>query len=439
MKYFRAVTVLIFIVFFSINTYAQDLTGDKKIILSIDQVVQKAVEANHRIHISNINFEASEHTKKEAFTRFLPKFETEYKSQYLSEVNQATFDDNRFYFGTRDNYSWTTSAVQNIFTGLAVLSNYQIADLNKKISEIRQAETKLAIILEAKKAFFAVQNAKLLVEVGKKSVKSLEEYLAIASEYYDVGLNPKIDVLNAEVDLAEVQQALEKAKNSVIVAKAALNNVIDLPVDTPIDTAGTLQNIPFPLPYEKCIEKAVELRPGLKEAEKRIEVAKKEIILARSDYFPDITASANYNRFGDKPDLQGSDDFDRENWNTMITANWTFWEWGKTRQAVLRSKKELKKAIKQMALVEDRIHFEVKDAYYFLKTAQHNIDVGKKSVASAEENLDISKDRYKEQVAIVTEVLDAETRLIRSRTFLTKALNNYNVAMATLYWAIGME
>jgi outer membrane protein len=439
MKFFQILTIIILTVFLCINTYAETPCSHQETILSLDQVIAKATEANHLIHISQIDLNASKEAKKEAFTQFLPKLKTEYGFTYLNEVNYVNLNNTKFFFGTQDNYRWTTSAIQNIFTGLAVLSQYQIADLEAKISEIRKADTKLTIILDAKKSFFAVQNAKLLVEVGDKSVKSLEDHLSIAREYYDVGLSPKIDVLNAEVDLAEVQQELEKAKNNVVVAKAALNNMIDLPVDTPIDTAGTLKYSPFPMPYEQCIEKAMELRPGIKTAAKKIEVAKKQIQLARSDYSPDITASLNYNRAGDKPEVQGSAYDDRENWNAMVSATWTFWEWGKTRHAVLQSKEGLKKMIKQMSIVEDQVHFEVKDAYYFLQTAQHNISVAKKSVASAEENLRISKERYKEQVAIITEVLDAETRLTRARTFLTNALNDYNVAMATLYWAIGME
>jgi len=439
MNFFKTLAVIILTFFLSTNAYAETPCSHQNIILSLDQVVEKAVEANHSIHISNIDLEASKQVKKEAFTQFLPKLKTEYGVTYLSELQQTTLDNTRYHYGSRDNYLWTTSAIQNIFTGLAVLSQYQIADLEEEIAEIRRDDTRLLIILEAKKAFFAVQNAKLLVEVGKKSVRSLEDHLSIAREYYSVGLTSKIDVLNAEVDSAEVLQALEKAKNNVIVAKAALNNIIDLPVDTLIDTAGTLEHTPFELPYEKCKKKAMELRPGLKAAEKKIEVAKKEIRLASSDYYPDITASANYNRLGDHADLQGSDADDRENWNAMVTATWTFWEWGKTKHSVLKSKEGLKKAIKQMIIVEDQVHFEVKRAYQFLKTAQHNIKVADKSVASAEENLQISKDRYKEQVAIVTEVLDAETRLTKARVFLTNALNEYNVAMATLYWAIGME
>ena len=239
--------------------------------------------------------------------------------------------------------------------------------------------------------------------------------------------------------LATALQELETTKNRVIIAKAALSNIIDLPVDQPIDTAGTLTFVPFPLPYEECVDKAIALRPGLKDAHKNIRLAEKQIRLARSDYFPRISASINYNRTGDKWYVSGSDFEDRENWNAMFKGTWTFWEWGKTRQAVLRSKENLKKTVKEMNIVEDRIRFEVKEAYRNMKTAQHNIKVAEKSVASADENLKISEERYKEQVAIITEVLDAETRLTSSRTFLTNALNDYNVAMATLYWAIGME
>ncbi len=422
-----------------VNINAETAAEDQVRTLNLEEVKAMALQANHKMHIAAIDVEASKHSKKEAFTEFLPKLKTEYGFTYSSEPNDVIFNNTRFIIATQDNYLWTTSAVQNIFNGLATLTGYQISDIKLQIANIRKAATRIAIILEAKKGYYAVQNAKLLVKVAMKSVKSLQDHLAVAKEYYNVGLTPKIDYLNSEVDLATAVQELETAKNRVIIAKAALSNIIDLPVDQPIDTAGTLTFIPFPLTYEECVDKAIELRPGLKDAHKNIRLAEKQIRLARSDYFPRITASINYNRTGDKWYVNGSDFEDRENWNVMLQGAWTFWEWGKTRQAVLRSKENLKKTVKEMNIVEDRIRFEVKEAYRNMKTAQNNIKVAEKSVASAEENLRISEERYKEQVAIITEVLDAETRLTRSRTFLTNALNDYNVAMATLYWAIGME
>ena len=439
MKKIRILLPFMFIIFFMINAFAETVNTETVKLLSLDQVIEKALQANHKIHISEIDTGMAEEAKKQAVTEFLPKLKTGYGFTYKNDVDQVTLDGRRYYFGTNDNYLWTSSIIQSIFTGLATISKYRIADINLEISEIQKAVTRLDIILEAKKGYFAVQNAKLLVEVGNETVKSLLEHLSVAQEYYEVGLNPKIDVLNAGVDLANAKQELEWAKNQVIVTKAALNNILDLPVDTPIEVADTLKYTPFTIPYGECSEKAINLRPGLKKAKKSIEIAQKQIRLAKSGYYPNVTASMNYYRFGDQFNVDGNRFDDRENWNVMVNADWTFWEWGKTRHAVLESKGNLRKAVTRLAMLEDRIHFEVKKAFQDLQTAHHNIRVAKTGVEQAKENLEISQDRYKEQVATITEILDAQTRLTQAMTSHTNALNDYNVAMATLYRAMGME
>ena len=439
MKNIRLLLPFILSLFFIVNAFAETANIEKTNTFSLDQVIERALQANHKIHISDIELDMSKEAKKEAVTEFLPKLKTSYGYTYRNDVDQVTLDGKRYYLGTNDNYLWTSSIIQSIFTGLATTSKYQIADINLEISNIRKASTKLDIILEAKKGYFAVQNAKLLVEVGNETVKSLMEHLSVAQEYYDVGISPKIDVLNASVDLADAQQELERVKNQVIVTKAALNNILDLPVDRRIEVVGELKYTPFTIPYDKCSSKAIKLRPGLKEAKKSIEIAQKQIRLAKSGYYPNVNASMNYNRFGDQPGVDGDGFKDRENWNVMVKADWTFWEWGKTRHAVLKSKGNLRKAAKKLAIVEDRIRFEVKKAFQDLQTAHHNIKVAKTGVEQAKENLEISQDRYKEQVATITEILDAQTRLTQARTSHTNALNDYNVAMATLYRAMGME
>ena len=442
MKKARILLMLILLGFCFINTVNAADTDDKhKSMMSLQQVIDLALKANHHIYISNIDVAASKEAKKGAFTEFLPKIKTEYGASFRSEKNWQRFQDDpkRYYLSNKHNYVWTTSAIQTIFKGLAVITGYQIADLELQTADIRKASTKLSIILEAKKKYFGVQNTKLLVEVARQAIKSLEEHLSVAKEYYDVGLSPRIDVLNAEVDISNAYQDFEKAKSNVIIAKAALNNVMDIPVDSEIEVESTLKHDPFTITYKKCVSNALELRPGLKEARKNIEIAKKQVTLAGSDYFPHITASVNYNRAGDNPNVNGSHYYDRANWDTMVIAEWTLFEWGKTHYARQKANEGVKKSARVMSIVEDRIHFEVKQAFQYLKTANHNIKVAEKGVESAVENLEISKDRYKEQVATITEILDAQTRLTSARTSLTNVLNDYNISLAELYRAMGME
>jgi outer membrane protein len=434
--------ILISLAFVIRISHAEEDDSSKNIIvMTLEQVIEQALKANHKIIISEIDVQAADEARKEAFTGFLPRAETRYVFTRKSEPDWVRFkgDNKRYIIGAQDNYGWRTSAIQDLFKGFSILANYQIARLKLDVAKIRRAETRLDIILEARKKFIAVQNAKLLKEVAEKAVESLEEHLSVARDFLNVGLSPKIDVLNAEVDLAEAEQKLEKTANWIVVTKAALNNIMDKPVDGPIHVSGPLHYVPFETPYPECAKKALGLRPLLKETRAYIDIAKKEIILANSGFYPELTASLNYNRAGDQLDVNGSRYLDRENWDTSLTATWTFFEWGKTRYARHKAEKALERAKTQMRRVEDEIHFSVKKSYFDLKTARHNIEVSQKAVVSAIENLEISKDRYKEQVATITEVLDAQIRLTQARTSLTRALNDYNISLAELNRAMGAE
>ena len=446
MKSFRILFIFLAVFFFcGFNANAEDLDPEIAKELSLDQVINMALAANHKVIISKINVNAAMEAKKEAFAEFFPKLKTDYTYIHMDDQQWMAFDNpvsgkaEAVDFGVRENYLWTVSAVQNIFTGLAVVTGYQIGTLQKDMSDIMAADMELAVVLEAKKAFFLVQNAKQLLQVEERSVTSLKDHLSVAMEYYNVGLTPKIDVLNAEVDLATAYQLYEKAKNRLVIAKAALNNVVDIPVDTFIDAAGTLEFEKFSTDYKECVAKAVKTRPGLKAAKKTIDITRKQVKLAKSKFYPNVAAILNYSRNGDDFDLGGTGYSNKDNWQVMVAASWTFWEWGKTKHAVAKAKKGVDKASRQLIKLEDEIRFQVKKAFHDLRTAENNINVAKKSVTSADENLRISKERYKEQVAIITEVLDAETRLTRSETLLTTALNDYNVAQATLNWAMGLK
>jgi outer membrane protein TolC len=60
-------------------------------------------------------------------------------------------------------------------------------------------------------------------------------------------------------------------------------------------------------------------------------------------------------------------------------------------------------------------------------------------VEQAKENLRITEERYREQVATSTEVIDARTLLTRTQNNYYNALNGYNLSKAALYRAIGAE
>jgi len=73
------------------------------------------------------------------------------------------------------------------------------------------------------------------------------------------------------------------------------------------------------------------------------------------------------------------------------------------------------------------------------KESENNIITVQKAIEQAKENLRISRERYKEQIATSTDVLDAQTLLSRTMTNYYNALYDFKISKASLYRAMSME
>lgn len=408
-------------------------------LLTLKESIQLALERNLDIQVAREEVEAAQEGKKQALTGFLPSLKGEYSYRRLSEVPYGVIDGQKFDFADRDQYRFTGTVEQPLFAGFTILSNYELADLGLDVAEIQLAQARFDLILQVKEAYYRVLTAERIKEVAEQSVEELQANLEVAKDFYEVGMSPKIDVLDAEVRLAEAKQQLIRTENALRVAKATFNTILRRPVDEAVTVADILAHQPYERPYDSCLEISLKNRPEVMEGEKNVASAEKEITLAKSDYYPDVSLSANYYRAGDDPDVDGSDFVDRENWDVMAVATMTFFEWGKTRSAVNEKRVRLRQAEQALEQIKDAVRLEVKTNYLDLQASEKNIWVAKKSVGSAEENFRISEERYREQVATATEVLDAQTRLTEAKTNYTRALAEFNIARARLIRAMGIE
>ena len=411
---------------------------DKTAVLTLKQSIEIALERNLDVLVAKEEIEAARQQQKGAKTSFLPKFSLEYGYLRPSETD-ITFGGVTFQNTDSNQWHLTTTVEQPLFTGFENLSNYQLAKLGLDVAEIQLTRSRLDIILGVKEAYFGILTAKKLLEVAAESVRELQEGVRVAQSFYRVGLSPKIDVLDAEVRLAESERDVIRATNDLRVAKARFNTILRQPLNTPLEVEDILTLTSYKRSYEDSEQAALRNRPELLEAEKNVARAEKQVKLAESDYYPDIKWSLNYFRRGDDPSVNGSVFTDRENWETGAVATWTFFEWGKTRYATSERRVRLRQAEDTREKVRDGVRLEVKTAYLNLQAAEKAVMVAEKSIESAEENFRISGERYTEQVATATEVLDAQTRLTQAKTNYTTALAAFNVTRARLTRAMGLE
>ena len=417
----------------------QALGVDEAEVLSLKEAVEMALERSPSVHSAREGTKGADYLRRAALTDFLPTLRTEYDYTRLDEAPFIRFGGGvKRTVGTQDNYSWTTVVDQPLFTGGAFYWSYRLAQLGVDLSKVFLELVKQDLILQVKEAYFTILKAEKIRQVAVQAVQQLESQLKVSRAFYDVGIIPKNDLLQTQVQMAQARQNLTSAEVELAIAKATFNTLLRRHVGMEVRIEDILEYRPMEVPFEESLEKARKSRPELRETELNVKSAEKEVQLARGEYFPTLGLSFNYERVGDDPGVSGSRFEDEDSWNIMATARWTFWQWGKKRQLVREKETKLVQAKDARVQVEDSISLEVKDAYLRLREARDKIGVAEVAIEQAEENFRINAERFKEQVATSTDVLDAQTLLTQARSNYFNALSDYNIAWARLDRAMGI-
>lgn len=414
--------------------------GEPIPVLTLQDSVRLALKQSVIIHAAREGVQASESKRKEAMTGFLPKFSTSYGYQRLNEPPQTKSSITSFspvQIGTADNYNWAVELRQPVFAGGGILANYQINRIGAEVSQMDQATTVQDIIRDVGVSYFNILKTEKILEVAKQSLAQLKAHRDEAQNFYDAGVIPKNDLLQSEVQLANGQQFLVSAENSVEIAKSQFNTVLRRDINTPTRVEDILHYKAFAKSLDECLKAALEKRPEIKAAVLKVEQARKIVDLDKSEFYPTVNVVGNYGWFGDTPDVQGSRYQDQENWSVGVKADWKFWEWGRTKYKVDSSRNRANQSIDALANTKDQIALEVKNAYLLVREAEKRVFVAQTAIEQAEENFRLNEERYKEQVATSTDVLDAQTLLTRAKADYFNALSDYHIALTRLERSMG--
>ncbi len=406
--------------------------------LTLEESIKIALERNLQLLSAMEGVMGSQFRVKEAFTNFLPGWTGQYSYTRYSDANTIGVSGagGSPTTGTsRDIYNFNTTLSQPLFTGGLNLANYRLEKLGLDLSKTSVEVIKRDTVLQVRTGYFTILRAVKLREVAEQTVKQFEGQLEVTKAFFEVGIVPKNDLLQAEVRLAQARQDLIKAENGVAVAKASFNILLRRDVSEPFNVVDILAYKPSTLRFEDSLEEAFRQRAEMKSAQLSIEQAKQNVNIARSGFFPTISLAGNYLRLSDQLDLQGEKGGDR--WSIQTLATFTLWNWGNTAYKVGENKVKVSQAEYAKLQVQDNITLEVKQDYLNMIQAEKNIAVAEKSIEQAEENLRMNQERYKYQVATAFDVLDAVTLLAQAQVNYYSALSDFNIAKAQLDRAMG--
>lgn len=405
-------------------------------MLTLQQSIQSAVKANLELKSSREDTAAAEAVKKARRSNFLPTLSTSYQYNRLDEGTSVIGIKTT----PEEEYEFVTSFSQPIFTGFAILRQYDIAKLGLDSAKIKENLKRQDIILDAKNAYFQMLQTQKLFNIAEETVVQIRTQKEVAEKYYHAGMTPLNDLLQAQVELANAKQELIVARNNMDNAESNFNTLLRRPIDTPVVLKDILGYSLFEETLDYCYQEAEKNRLEIKVADLEIETAKKELQLTKKDYYPSVNLEGSYFKRGTEWDVKGGELIDDPSgWSIIAVARWNFWEWGRTAYGVKEKRSRESQAKLRKDELFDKIRLEVKQAYLRTQEAERAIKTVETAIEQAKENFRINQERYKQQVATQTDVLDAQTLLSRTMTNYYNALYTFKISKATLYRAIGQE
>ena len=403
---------------------------------SLKQTIEAAIKVNLGLKSSKEEIDAALAVKNAKRTNFLPDFSASYQYDQTDEESNI----GNIVTGPKEEYTFITSFNQPIFTGFSLTRQYNIAALDLDLAKIQEKLEYQDIILDAKKTYFQLLQTQKLHNIAKETVIQIRSQEEVANNFYQVGMSPLNELLQAQVELANAKQELIVAKNNLENAEANFNTLLRRPISAPVLIKDILDYSPFEETLDYCLSEAKTNRFEIKAADLELEIAEKEVQLTKKDYYPLIDLQGGYYKRGTDWDVDGGEGiYDPDGWQITAAATWKFWEWGRTSYNVKEKLSRVSQAELRKNELLDNIWMEVKNAYLRTQEAEKAIITVEKAIEQAKENFRINQERYKEQVATSTDVLDAQTLLSRTMTNYYNALYAFKLAKAALYRAIGQE
>jgi outer membrane protein len=410
--------------------------GEAQQIFTMSLAVERALQVNFAVSSARAGHAAAESFRKSTRSAFGPVLGTSYG--YLNRQHKPM---ESLQYKDDDLYTWTVWLRQNVFAGFMTLNSYQKAVLQKENADANIDTARLDLVAAVQENFLLLLQARENVRSAKDSLARLRNQLGVTQAFHTVGLSPRLDVLQTEVDVATAEDSLLQATNNYETQVDRLNTLLNIPVEEPVVYTGDLEFVPFLWTFDQCLNTAYSKRPDLRMAAKAVAVAAKDVSLAESPLYPQVYAEGTWSTHGDRFDASGSTISPRSfsSWTIGITGEWTAFEWGKTYYEIQQQKHIETKMRAEENLLRQEIAFDIRAKLLKIDEAAKRIKVAQKGLEQAKEAYRLAGARYQAHVGTFLDVLEGQSKLTMAEAALTGAQADYMISLTKIYTAMGEE
>lgn len=400
-------------------------------VLSIQDAIRLAKENNDWISIAKLKTESSLSDLREVKSHALPHITAAADGMKLSDVTlfENGLSNSETIPAPPVSYkaSVALEAGFNLYSGGKHEAEIQEYEIKTKLADINLKEQTGNIALQVIQNYLEILRLSRLDTLYKEQVKKEDSRLKNINSFYKNGKVTKSDVLRAEINLSNQQFAKKENQSNITIYNDRLGVLLHLPEKTRLVLTDTI--IAANIPENNGIGQLSEDNSySILMAKQYTELQQAKIKSAKSNYYPSIELITGYEyNYPNNlvfPPVDQIYAFGFVGFKMRYSLSSLY----QNNHKVHSEKQRLQEMKTTENATKDKVKLQVSTLSIKIGDMAEKINIAQKNIEQSRVNYKIVNTKYSNQLALLTDLLDADNLYLQSKYKLIEAqtdLQNY--------------
>lgn len=402
--------------------------------ITLDDALARAVVRSPQLAQSEQALVNAGETRRTAVGAFLPTIST---SSGMSVRSTQRFDaaTDRLVMGSSNSFNAGLTARYDLFRGGQRFSELDRAAADVAAARARREDQRFNVNFQTKNFFFQALRQEELLTVALRRIEQATQSLEMTRTQQQVGAGTVSDTLRARLEFINSRQAVLNAQVQTRAARFALGRQVGIAEPVIPVAPDDLEPRPLRLSEGEILEVAENLAPSVQAAEATFEAAREAYSSSKSAYIPSLSLSSGYNWSNQEASFSGGS----TSWNLNFNLSYPIFNGFSREASIVRAEYSTRVARLQEDDARLASRQETDAALRTLETSELAIDIAGEAVAVADEDLRVTRERYRLSVAIILDVVTSQIASDQARVDLVNARYDYVLARAELEAILGRD
>ncbi len=399
--------------------------------MDINELFQLISENNKSIKASRTTVAAAQEGVKAAKSNRLPDVNAQLSASYIGNALMMDRDLSDWqnlaspHFGNQ----FVVDAQQTIYAGGAIDAGIKMAELGVEQASLGMALNEQNQRFVALSQYLDLQKITHRQQVLESNIALTQKLIDNIREKHEQGVALKNDITRYELQMETLRLNLVKLQNTRSILNHQLCNTLGISntemIEPTDDAATTLFNKEGEAHWQ---EAATAVNPQLQMAGVNEQMAQQQVKLAKSELLPKVAIVAQNNFNGPITFELPPVDKNLNIWYVGVGVQYSLSSLFKSNKKLSQVRLQHQAATEQKAVAAEQLNNQVQAAYTNYLQSYIELETQQKSVQLAQENYQVVNDRYLNQLALITDMIDASNMKLDAE--LSEADARINIAYA---------